>query len=224
MIGGPCSGTLFFRNALDSERLRSTLAQALEAYPVLAGRVVSLPADGDTKAPPSRKGEWRRGFPRAVECNNAGAAFTVLDLPGVALPEDRNTVSAPPFPAMWQGTYYGCAWMMHLALTWMIRARIASDGNDGRPARAHPGRHANQLRHGLHDHLLRLTCVQCLHRGLRVLHHSHIMHVHHLQTLWWTAQAPRRSCTTGAGCCVACRLLPCLRRCWTAWHTTLHAA
>ena len=105
MIGGPCSGTLFFRNALDSERLRITLAQALEAFPVLAGRVVSLPADGGSKAAPSRTGEWRRGFPRAVECNNAGAAFTVLDLPGVTLPEDRNQVSAPPFPAMWQGAF-----------------------------------------------------------------------------------------------------------------------
>ena len=46
MIGGPCSGTLFFAEALDGERMRDTLAQALEAFPLLAGRVVSLPPAG----------------------------------------------------------------------------------------------------------------------------------------------------------------------------------
>jgi hypothetical protein len=109
MIGGPCSGTLFFRAALDSERLRATLATLLDSFPILAGRVVSLPPAAGA-APPqqhakSRTGEWRRGFPRAVACTNAGAAFTVLDLPGCALPEDRNAVRAPPFPHMWQGLH-----------------------------------------------------------------------------------------------------------------------
>jgi hypothetical protein len=112
MIGGPCSGTLFFRTALDCEALRATLSQALDAFPILAGRVVSLPAAASgagTAARQTRTGEWRRGYPRAVDCNNAGAAFTVLDLPGVALPEDRNSVTAPPFPDMWQGARRGAA-------------------------------------------------------------------------------------------------------------------
>jgi hypothetical protein len=105
MIGGPCSGTLFFRTALDSERLRATLAVLLESFPILAGRVVSLPPTGTQQQPRSREGEWRRGYPRAVACTNAGAAFMVLDLPGCSLPEDRNAVRAPPFPHMWQGLH-----------------------------------------------------------------------------------------------------------------------
>jgi hypothetical protein len=108
MIGGPCCGTLFFREALDCDRLRGALAQLLDAYPVLGGRVVSLPPGGGAPGAPRRTGEWRRGFPRAVDCNNAGAAFTVLDLPGVALPEDRNAVNAPPFPTMWQARAAAC--------------------------------------------------------------------------------------------------------------------
>ena len=105
MIFGPCSGTLFFREALDCAKLQATLALALEAFPFLAGRVVSLPPEGAAPPHPPRTGEWRRGYPRAVDCNNAGAGFTVLDLPGVSLPEDRNTEYAPPFPTMDQGLH-----------------------------------------------------------------------------------------------------------------------
>lgn len=103
MLCGPSSSTLFFREALDCGRLEATLAATLEAFPVLAGRVVSVPPAGASGPQPPRTGEWRRGFPRAVDCNNAGVAFTVLSLPGVALPEDRNAEYAPPFPNMDQG-------------------------------------------------------------------------------------------------------------------------
>jgi len=101
MVGGPCCGTLFFREQLDSEALQRTLAVALEALPVLAGRVVSLPPPGQPHV--RRTGEWRRGYPRAVQCCNSGAGFTVLHCPGVALPTDRSVDRPPPFPAMWQG-------------------------------------------------------------------------------------------------------------------------
>ena len=105
MVCGPSSSTLFFRQALDCAKLQSTLALALEAFPVLAGRVVSLPPAGAAPPHPPRTGEWRRGYPRAVDCNNAGAGFTVLDLPGVKLPEDRSAEVAPPFPTMDQGLH-----------------------------------------------------------------------------------------------------------------------
>jgi len=105
MICGPSSSTLFFREALDRSKLQATLALALEAFPVLAGRVVSVPPAGAPGPHPPRTGEWRRGFPRAVDCNNAGAGFTVIDLPGVALPEDRNAERAPPFPDTHQGLH-----------------------------------------------------------------------------------------------------------------------
>jgi hypothetical protein len=71
MVGGPCNGAMFFNSALDSDMLKEALAASLEAFPILAGRVVSLPPPG--QPPRSNKGQWRRGFPRAVECNNAGA-------------------------------------------------------------------------------------------------------------------------------------------------------
>ena len=105
MICGPSSSTLFFREALDRAKLQATLALALEAFPVLAGRVVSVPPAGVPGPHPPRTGEWRRGYPRAVDCNNAGAGFTVIDLPGVALPVDRCAERAPPFPTMDQGLH-----------------------------------------------------------------------------------------------------------------------
>ena len=126
MVGGPCNGAMFFTAALDSERLQQALAQSLEAFPILAGRVVSLPPPGQPHR--SNRGQWRRGFPRAVECNNAGAVrpppsrtqcphvgracdallpshqgFTVLSCPHVQLPRDRGSGDRlPPFPAMEQ--------------------------------------------------------------------------------------------------------------------------
>lgn len=82
MVGGPCNGAMFFAAALDSDHLQHTLAAALEAFPILAGRVVSLPsADGSRR---SRQGQWRRGFPRAVECNNAGAVRVLVCMSHVA--------------------------------------------------------------------------------------------------------------------------------------------
>jgi hypothetical protein len=72
MVGGPCSGAMFFKEVPDSDKLQHTLALALDTFPILAGRIVSLPPQ-DGRPHRKRTGQWRRGFPRAVDCNNAGA-------------------------------------------------------------------------------------------------------------------------------------------------------
>ena len=102
-VFGGCSGALFFRERLDEGTLRQALSSTLSAFPVLAGRVVT--ATGGVR----NAGHSARGGPFVVDCCNAGAAFTTLHCPSVALPEDRAAAAAAgggggeltPFPAVW---------------------------------------------------------------------------------------------------------------------------
>jgi len=70
----------FYAETIDAMLVAYSLGRTLLHYPIFAGRVVSLlsSAGGSARRPAL-----------AVECNNAGAGFTVLRLEGVLLPRDR---------------------------------------------------------------------------------------------------------------------------------------
>lgn len=86
----PLSWTFFYEAVLDADALEAALSRALVAYPLLAGRLVTLPDDA----------HGRRRV--AVACGNEGALVTRLHLPSVALPSSRGAQSGE-LPAWGQG-------------------------------------------------------------------------------------------------------------------------
>lgn len=197
MIFGPCSGTLFFREALDCDKLQATLALALEAFPVLAGRVVSLPPASAAPPHPPRTGEWGRGYPRAVDCNNAGAAFTVLDLPGVSLPEDRNAEYAPPFPNMDQGLHlYQMTDNPDAVILEVLVVTFATGS------------------------MLTTSAPRAQALCLCAAWQLPLTLMARMQMLLWTAPPALPSCNAGARCFTACRSRRCPNRSWTVPCTT----
>lgn len=101
-MGGCINATIWYSAQLDGDKLRAATSQCLALYPPLAGRLVSLPPPGGGGAR-SQAGDWRRGAPRGLLCNNAGASFTELSCAGVAMPSERDAQRPAPFPRMWQG-------------------------------------------------------------------------------------------------------------------------
>jgi hypothetical protein len=86
----PLSWTFFYETVLDADGLEAALSRALVAYPLLAGRLVTLPVDA----------HGRRRV--AVACGNEGALMTRLHLPSVELPSRRGAQSGE-LPAWGQG-------------------------------------------------------------------------------------------------------------------------
>ena len=86
----PLSWTFFYDAVLDADLLEASLSRALVAYPLLAGRLVTLPNDT----------HGRRRV--AVACGNEGALLTRLSLPSIELPARRGAESGE-LPAWAQG-------------------------------------------------------------------------------------------------------------------------
>ena len=89
----PLSWTFFYEAVLDADALEVALSRALVSYPLLAGRLVSLPRDA----------HGRRRV--AVACGNEGALFTRLNLPNIELPSSRGAQSGelPAWGKGWAG-------------------------------------------------------------------------------------------------------------------------
>ena len=89
----PLSWTFFYDAVLDADALEAALSRALESYPVLAGRVVTMANDAH--------GRCRL----AVACDNQGALLTRLNLPSVELPRSRGVQSGelPAWGKGWAG-------------------------------------------------------------------------------------------------------------------------
>ena len=86
----PLSWTFFYEAVLDAAGLEAALSRALDAYPLLAGRLVTLPNDA----------HGRRRV--AVACNNDGALLTRLNVPSIEPPTRRGAQSGE-LPAWGQG-------------------------------------------------------------------------------------------------------------------------